>query len=62
MKDYAFKYGELKGASEFLARTAKESVEYNPKFQDGTGVYEKLLMTQANRILDLLENHETPNR
>jgi len=62
MKDYPFMYGELKVLARHLALTAKRSVEYNPKFLDGTGIYEDELNRQANSIIDLLEKHETSNR
>ena len=55
-------YGELKVLARHLALTAKRSVEYNPKFLDGTGIYEDALNRQANSIIDLLEKHETSNR
>lgn len=62
MKDYPYMYGQLKVAAQTLARTAKDAVQYESKFMDQTGVYEKLLNSQANTILELLEKHETPNR
>lgn len=62
MKDYPYMYGELKVLARQIAMTAKSSVQYNPKFLDGTGIYEDMLNRQANSIIELLEKHETSNR